>query len=55
MEKIPSSFMGYKKDIVKEIIEQKDILLDAQQKDIEYLRNEITKLEKNIQKYEQNN
>ena len=52
MEKIPTSFMGYRKDVVKEIINQKDTLLESQQRDIEYLRNELSKLEKRVNKAE---
>lgn len=49
MENIPSSFIGYKKEVVDDIINQKNSKLSTQQKDINYLRNEINKLEKSIQ------
>ena len=52
MEKIPSSFMGYNKQYVNEIINQKDRLLLTQKQDINYLRSEIDKLEKKIEKSE---
>ena len=48
MENIPSSFMGYNRESVKKIIKEKDNKLSVQQKDIDYLRGEITKLEKQI-------
>lgn len=50
MEKIPSSFMGYRKDIVEDIINRKDALLFTQRQDINYLRNEIDRLEKSLKK-----
>ena len=54
MEKIPSSFMGYKKEIVEEIINKKDALLFTQRQDINYLRTEIDKLEKSLNEKSQN-
>lgn len=48
MENIPSSFMGYNKQAVNELIQKKDSILSTQKKDINYLRNEITRLEKQI-------
>lgn len=48
MEKIPSSFIGYNKQAVHEIIKQKDDKLSTQQKDINYLRDEILKLERTV-------
>jgi len=48
MENIPSSFIGYNKQAVNDIIEKKDSLLSTQKKDINYLRNEITRLENQI-------
>ena len=54
MEKIPSSFMGYKKEIVEEIINKKDALLLTQRQDINYLRTEIDKLEKSLNEKSQN-
>ncbi len=50
MENIPSSFMGYNKQAVNDIIKQKDDLLVTQQKDINYLRGQLDKLEKEKQK-----
>jgi len=50
MDNIPSSFMGYNKEKVNEIINQKDNLLSTQKEDINYLRNEISRLEKQIKK-----
>ena len=49
MENIPSSFIGYNKTIVNDILNQKDTILNTQQNDINYLRNEISRLEKNIE------
>lgn len=46
MDNIPSSFIGYNKQAVNEIIKQKDNKLNMQQKDINYLRNEILRLER---------
>ena len=48
MKNIPSSFMGYNRQSVNKIIKDKDDKLNTQQKDIDYLRGEITKLEKQI-------
>lgn len=50
MENIPSSFMGYNKRSVNELIKQKDDKLKTQQQDIDYLRNQISKLEKTAKK-----
>lgn len=46
MNNIPSSFIGYNKQAVNQIIKEKDNKLSLQQKDIDYLRNEILRLEK---------
>ena len=35
MEKIPTGFMGYKKEVVNNIIEKQNNLLKTQQKDID--------------------
>ena len=43
---IPTSFIGYNKDAVNEIIKQKDSKLSTQQKDIDYLRKQVENLEK---------
>ena len=52
MEKnIPSSFMGYNKTAVNNIIKEKDTRLETQQNDINYLRGQIEKLQ-NSQKKE---
>lgn len=48
MNNIPSSFMGYNKQAVNQIIKEKDNKLSLQQEDINYLRNEILRLEKTI-------
>lgn len=48
MDNIPSSFIGYNKQAVNEIIKQKDDKLSLQQKDINYLRNEILRLERSV-------
>lgn len=45
MENIPSSFMGYNKDAVNDIITEKDNKLKTQQNDINYLRGQIEELE----------
>lgn len=50
MKKIPSSFMGYKKDVVNEILNKQDNILNTQKKDIEYLKGEINRLEKDLNK-----
>ena len=47
---IPTSFIGYKKEVVNEIIKEKDNKLSVQQKDIEYLRKQVTDLEKTSKK-----
>ena len=44
---IPSSFRGYNKATVNEILKEKDALLETQRQDIEYLRNELSRFEKN--------
>lgn len=38
MEEIKSSFWGYNKEEVKNIITEKDKIIDAQKKDIDFLR-----------------
>lgn len=38
MEDIKSSFWGYNKEEVKNIITEKDKIIDAQKKDIDFLR-----------------
>lgn len=48
MNNIPSSFMGYNKQTVNQIIKEKDNKLSLQQEDINYLRNEILRLEKTV-------
>lgn len=48
MEKIPSSLLGYNKKTVDNILKEKNSKLNCQQNDIEYLRSEITKLEKRL-------
>ena len=48
MENIPSSFMGYNKEVVKEIIKSKDNKLKTQQQDINYLRGQIDSLQTQI-------
>lgn len=48
MEKIPSSLLGYDKKTVDNILKEKNSKLNCQQNDIEYLRSEITKLEKRL-------
>lgn len=55
MDNIPSSFIGYNKQAVDEIIKQKDNKLNTQQKDIDYLRNEILRLEKDALAKSKNN
>lgn len=55
MENIPSSFIGgYSKKAVNKIISEKNSQLNKQQKDIDYLRSEITKLEKKLIKQNDN-
>ncbi|MBQ7466551.1 MAG: hypothetical protein IJS74_00605 [Clostridia bacterium] len=44
---IPSSFMGYNKDAVRKLLQEKDELLETQRQDIEYLRKELSRFEKN--------
>lgn len=44
---IPSSFRGYNKESVNKILKEKDALLETQRQDIEYLRNELSRFEKN--------
>lgn len=41
MEKIPGSFFGYKKQVVDDMIKERDNKLKTQQKDINYLRKEL--------------
>ena len=53
MEKIPSSFIGYNKTVVKDLINQKNNLLKTQQKDIDYLRQENKKLKSKIKSKQQ--
>lgn len=48
MRNIPSSFIGYNKQAVDNIIKQKDDKLSMQQKDINFLRDEILRLEKTV-------
>ena len=48
MENIPSSFIGYNKNAVKELIKQKNSQLKSQQEDIDYLRQENLKLKKKL-------
>ena len=38
--------MGYNRDIVNKILEEKDSLLETQRQDIEYLRKELSRFEK---------
>ena len=45
---IPSSFIGYKKASVNQILNEKNKLLETQNQDIEYLRNENKKLKKQL-------
>ena len=45
---IPSSFMGYNKNAVDELINKKNSQLNIQQQDINYLRNENSKLKQQI-------
>lgn len=52
MNNIPNSFIGYKKNVVDEILNQKDSLLGTQQQDIDYLRSEVDKLKKEVKKQE---
>lgn len=55
MENIPSIFIGgYSKKAVNKIISEKNSQLSKQQKDIDYLRSEITKLEKKLIKQNDN-
>lgn len=54
MENIPSSFIGYNKQAVDSIIKQKDDKLSSQQKDINFLRDEILKLEKTVKSNKKN-
>jgi len=48
METIPSSFLGYNKKAVNQLIKQKNEKLKTQQSDINYLRTENTKLKKKL-------
>ncbi|MBQ3158677.1 MAG: hypothetical protein IJB98_03185 [Clostridia bacterium] len=54
MEKIPSSLIGYNKQCVDDIINQKDNCIITQKQDINYLRNEVERLEKRIKESEKN-
>lgn len=54
MENIPSSFIGYNKQAVDTIIKQKDDKLSSQQKDINFLRDEILRLEKTVKSNKKN-
>ena len=47
---IPSSFIGYNKQAVEEILKEKNALLKTQKEDINYLRNENKKLKKQLKK-----
>jgi len=49
-ENIPSSFIGYNKNTVKQILNQKNQLLKTQKEDIDYLRQENLKLKKQVKK-----
>ena len=49
MEKIPYSFLGYNKKCVNRILNEKNSQLESQQLDINYLRNEIERLENVIE------
>ena len=48
MENIPSSFLGYNKNAVNELIKQKNYQLKSQQQDIDYLRQENLKLKNKL-------
>jgi len=48
MENIPSSFLGYNKKAVLEIISKKNKQLKTQQEDISYLRTENTELKRKL-------
>ena len=48
MDKLPSSFIGYNKQAVDNLLNQKNQLLKTQQKDIDYLRQENTKLKSRL-------
>ena len=48
MQNIPTSFIGYQKEMVNQIIAEKDNRLKTQQEDINYLRSEVSKLEKKV-------
>ena len=47
---LPTSLIGYKKEAVDKILEEKDKQISAKQDDIDYLRSEISRLEKEIKK-----
>lgn len=55
MEKIPSSFIGYNKHYIDNLLNEKDTLLSTQKQDICYLRSEVERLEKKIKKIEEKN
>lgn len=48
MEKIPTSFMGYKKQAVNDILKEHERVNNTQKQDIKYLRSEISRLEKQL-------
>lgn len=48
MENLPSSLIGYNKDAVESLIKQKNLKLETQQADIDYLRTENKKLRKQL-------
>ena len=48
METLPSSFLGYNKKAVHELIKEKNNKLKTQQSDINYLRTENLKLKKQL-------
>ena len=50
MDNIRNSIWGYNKQDVRDLIYEKDLLIDSQQKDIEYLRAENLKLEQKNKK-----
>jgi len=48
MDNIRNSVWGYNKQDVRDLIYEKDLLIDSQQKDIEYLRAENLKLTQKV-------
>ena len=42
---IPSSFLGYKREVVDKLLREKDALLETQREDIKYLRKELSRFE----------